>query len=84
MAQPHAAPAPAVNDDQVGSPTPAAPANAPKRKPGAAWKELEEHHLPENRIYIVFSGLMMCVFLAALGKLRSSYRATSNSELILL
>lgn len=38
-----------------------------KAKPGAGWKnsEAEIHVLPNNRIPIVFSGLMMCVFLAA-------------------
>ncbi|OCB88604.1 MFS general substrate transporter [Sanghuangporus baumii] len=39
---------------------------APKQKPGAAWKANEQHVLPENRLLIVFPGLMLCVFLAAL------------------
>ena len=71
MVHPHASPAPEMNSAQAGSVAPAAPVKAPKRKPGAAWKENEEHHLPENRIYIVFSGLMLCVFLAALGELQT-------------
>ncbi|EJD04044.1 MFS general substrate transporter [Fomitiporia mediterranea MF3/22] len=40
--------------------------SAPKVKPGAAWKANEQHVLPENRLMIVFPGLMLCVFLAAL------------------
>ncbi|KAI0341662.1 MFS general substrate transporter [Trametopsis cervina] len=34
--------------------------------PGQHWKANEEHVLPENRIGIVFFGLMACTFLAAL------------------
>ena len=30
------------------------------------WKQNEEHVLPKNRMSLVFSGLMACVFLAAL------------------
>ncbi|OJA14842.1 hypothetical protein AZE42_00766 [Rhizopogon vesiculosus] len=37
-----------------------------KAKPGASWKQNEEHVVPKNRIGIVFFGLMCCVFLAAL------------------
>ncbi|RPD66097.1 MFS amino acid permease [Lentinus tigrinus ALCF2SS1-7] len=37
-----------------------------KAKPGAHWKLNEEHVLPKNNIPIVFTGLMACVFLAAL------------------
>lgn len=42
------------------------PPTAPKAKPGAAWKANEQHVLPQNRLVIVFIGLMMCTFLAAL------------------
>ena len=65
VVQPQAAPA---HDSEKKS-APASPTDvSEKRKPGAAWKDKEEHHLPENRIYIVFSGLCLCVFLAALGE----------------
>jgi len=37
-----------------------------KERPGASWKQNEEHIVPKNRIGIVFFGLMCCVFLAAL------------------
>ncbi|KAH8109974.1 MFS general substrate transporter [Phellopilus nigrolimitatus] len=37
-----------------------------KAEPGASWKAKEKHVLPRNRIFVVFSGLMLCVFLAAL------------------
>ena len=35
-------------------------------KARASWKDNEEQVLPENRLWIVFSGLMCCIFLAAL------------------
>ncbi|KAF9227638.1 MFS general substrate transporter [Gyrodon lividus] len=37
-----------------------------KAKPGASWKEKEEHVVPKNRLGIVFFGLMCSTFLAAL------------------
>lgn len=37
-----------------------------KSKPGASWKQNEQHVLPKNRMRIVFPGLMLCIFLAAL------------------
>ncbi|KDQ61019.1 hypothetical protein JAAARDRAFT_32018 [Jaapia argillacea MUCL 33604] len=37
-----------------------------KQKHGAHWKANEEHVLPNNRLGIVFAGLMACTFLAAL------------------
>jgi len=37
-----------------------------KEKPGASWKDKEEHVVPKNRLTIVFIGLMCTVFLAAL------------------
>ncbi|TDL24822.1 MFS amino acid permease [Rickenella mellea] len=37
-----------------------------KGKPGASWKLNEQHVLPKNRIPVVFFGLMLTVFLAAL------------------
>lgn len=50
-----------------------APASTPKEKPGASWKANEKHVLPENKIVIVFCGLMLCVFLAALGEPHSFF-----------
>ncbi|KAI0273327.1 MFS general substrate transporter [Gloeopeniophorella convolvens] len=44
----------------------ASPPAHEKRKAGASWKAGEQHVLPENRLWIVFSGLMCCIFLAAL------------------
>lgn len=43
-----------------------AAATASRTKPGESWKKHEQQVLPKNRIWIVFTGLMMCVFLAAL------------------
>lgn len=37
-----------------------------KAKPGASWKAGEEHVIPKNRLGIVFFGLMLTVFLAAI------------------
>ncbi|KIJ41235.1 hypothetical protein M422DRAFT_68286 [Sphaerobolus stellatus SS14] len=37
-----------------------------KKKPGAEWKAHEQHVLPHNNIPLVFFGLMMTTFLAAL------------------
>jgi MFS family permease len=37
-----------------------------RRKAGASWKEKEQQVLPENRLWLVFAGLMCCIFLAAL------------------
>ncbi|KAI0064575.1 MFS general substrate transporter [Artomyces pyxidatus] len=37
-----------------------------KHKAGHSWKANEQHVLPENRLWIVFAGLMGCTFLAAL------------------
>ena len=37
-----------------------------KEKPVQHWKQGEEHIIPKNRMSLVFSGLMCCVFLAAL------------------
>ncbi|KZP12598.1 MFS general substrate transporter [Athelia psychrophila] len=41
-------------------------AKAEKAAPGASWKAQEEHHLPKNRIGLVFAGLCLSVFLAAI------------------
>ncbi|KAH9946136.1 MFS amino acid permease [Epithele typhae] len=46
--------------------TPAPSAPSEKVKPGSTWKQNEEHVLPKNRMSLVFTGLMCCVFLAAL------------------
>lgn len=37
-----------------------------KQEAGASWKATEQHVLPYNRIWIVFTGFMLCTFLAAL------------------
>lgn len=37
-----------------------------KERPGASWKKVEEHVIPENRMAIVFFGLMCTTFLVAL------------------
>lgn len=48
-------------------PTESAPTVVCKKSPpGATWKENEAHDLPENRLWIVFIGLMGCLFLAAI------------------
>lgn len=41
-----------------------------KAEPGESWKAGEKHILPKNRINIVFFGLMLCIFLAALDQVR--------------
>lgn len=38
---------------------------------GASWKNNEQQVLPQNRLWIVFPGLMCCVFLAALDQVCS-------------
>ena len=40
---------------------------------GASWKANEQQVLPQNRLWIVFPGLMCCVFLAALDQVRSQF-----------
>jgi hypothetical protein len=40
-------------------------------KAGASWKANEQQVLPHNRFWIVFPGLMCCIFLAALDQVRS-------------
>lgn len=42
------------------------PVEKEKARPGASWKDKEEHVLPKNRLGIVFFGLMCTMFLAAL------------------
>lgn len=42
-----------------------------KHKAGASWKATEQQVLPHNRFWIVFPGLMCCIFLAALDQVRS-------------
>jgi hypothetical protein len=48
------------------------PNRAAKGKPGAGWKENEQHILPKNRIGIVFLGLCCCIFLAAIDQVLST------------
>ncbi|RDX56815.1 MFS amino acid permease [Lentinus brumalis] len=60
------------DEKQTPAHTPApdsAPADIEKGdrvKPGSHWKYGEEHVLPKNNMPLVFTGLMACVFLAAL------------------
>ena len=42
------------------------PVSQDKPKAGASWKAAEQHVLPYNRLWIVFTGFMACTFLAAL------------------
>ncbi len=60
--------APAV--EATGSSTPAQQKSKSKHGHGASWKADERHVLPHNRMAIVFPGLMLCVFLAALDQVR--------------
>ncbi|KAI9446080.1 MFS general substrate transporter [Lactarius indigo] len=41
---------------------------SPQERPkaGASWIAAEKHVLPDNRLWIVFPGLMACIFMAAL------------------
>ncbi|KAJ7595119.1 major facilitator superfamily domain-containing protein [Mycena floridula] len=38
----------------------------PEKHKGSGWRDQDTHVLPKNRLPIVFSGLMLCIFLAAL------------------
>ncbi|KAF8743642.1 hypothetical protein AX14_001699 [Amanita brunnescens Koide BX004] len=40
--------------------------DATRQLPGASWKDNETHRLPENRLSVVLTGLMLATFLAAL------------------
>lgn len=59
-----------ASDDQrrAQSPSP-----EKKAKPGASWKNNETHVVPKNKLPIVFGGLMLCVFLAALDQVASLF-----------
>ena len=46
---------------------------AVKAKPGASWKDNEQHVLPKNRLGIVFFGLACCIFLAAIDQVLSIF-----------
>ena len=65
---------------EVSSPTREA---GEKHRPGGTWRDNEEHVLPNNRLGIVFSGLMACIFLAALDQVRlsQSFFSKVNSHL---
>lgn len=47
--------------------------DAVKAKPGASWKDNEQHVLPKNRLGIVFFGLCCCIFLAAIDQVLSIF-----------
>jgi len=50
-------------------------------KARASWKANEQHVLPHNRFWIVFPGLMCCIFLAALDQVRSqSYLFSADRQ----
>lgn len=38
----------------------------PKDAPGASWRNNEQHNIPKNNLILVFSGLMLAIFLAAI------------------
>ncbi|KDQ21898.1 hypothetical protein BOTBODRAFT_26305 [Botryobasidium botryosum FD-172 SS1] len=42
------------------------PGEKRKSKPGEGWKEQEVHQVPDNNLYIIFPGLMLAMFLAAM------------------
>jgi hypothetical protein len=48
-----------------------------KGKAGASWQDSEEQILPENRLRIVFPGLMCCIFLAALDQVGNLFCQSS-------
>jgi hypothetical protein len=48
-----------------------APHQHVKGKPGASWKQNEQHVLPNNRLGLVFFGLCCCIFLAAIDQVLS-------------
>lgn len=54
------------SDKQADAQTPTKQAPITKEKPGAKWKVDEQHVLPKNRLGIVFLGLCLTVFLAAI------------------
>ncbi|KAH7107653.1 MFS amino acid permease [Auriculariales sp. MPI-PUGE-AT-0066] len=49
----------------VAEPEPAS-ADLERSQPGTTWKQNEVHKIPHNNLKLVFPGLMLCVFLAAL------------------
>lgn len=65
--------APPESPTPTATPAPGKEASS-KHKPGESWKQNEEHVLPQNKLGIVFFGLMSCTFLAALDQVRH-YRA---------
>ena len=50
-------------------------------KAGASWKVNEQQVLPHNRYWIVFPGIMCCVFLAALDQVHSHYVSFAGCRL---
>jgi hypothetical protein len=57
----------APNDPEIAAPAESSSTTkAAKYEPGASWKNQETQQIPKNRIAIVFSGLMACIFLAAI------------------
>jgi hypothetical protein len=66
----HAGPDPAPTNSTHGMDLPDMPVQE-VHKTRASWKENEQQILPQNRLWLVFPGLMCCVFLAALDQVRS-------------
>ena len=60
-------------------------AQAPaKAKPGESWKVGEQHVLPKNNIPVVFAGLMMTIFLAALDQVRDVLLFQMENNIMLM
>ena len=66
-------------NDSISAPRPSDPEKGAKTKPGGHWKANEEHVLPNNRMSLVFTGLMACVFLAALDQVCRAFLAPMTS-----
>ncbi|CAE6446452.1 unnamed protein product [Rhizoctonia solani] len=52
--------------NNIDAPGDVGKAQTKKGKPGEAWKEGEVHKIPHNNLLLVFPGLMLTVFLAAM------------------
>jgi hypothetical protein len=62
---------PSPDPAPTNSPHEIVPVQEKDNKTRASWMANERHVLPENRFWIVFPGLMCCVFLAALDQVRT-------------
>jgi hypothetical protein len=66
-------PVPVSTNSPHGIVTPVQEKQEKHGQAGASWKANEQQVLPQNRLWIVFPGLMCCVFLAALDQVRSQF-----------